>query len=798
MIIKKADIEGFGKFSGRSLDFQPGFNLITGNNEDGKTTLMSFIKMMFYSSSSKTEKGQDLSKSLRKKYRPWDGSPMSGAVEFEFDNKEWRLHKNFLKSDATDKTTVFCKTTGEEEKIQNPNDAGEYFFNMNSGEFERSVFIGTTGGFSADASGDSLAMRISNLSVSGDENISQEIVVKRLSDALEELISKSGKKGLLVECEARLAELKLKAQQLEIQAGQQKELFEEISQIESEIADKEKVLKAVSDSNHSAIAKKELNAFYTLNNKLNLSQNINKQLAVYNKTTEELKQHIRTAEEITEKISEVSQKIENTSLDQTERISDSILAQAEKVEEDVSKIRHSIEVLRTRITNLKTELDVKINKAKNRSKTTALTIGAVLILAGLAFLGLGVAKKLPPSLISGIILLLSGIISGVILYLFLPRKAYDSFQVQLAKRDYDTALRNIDCFEDEMLSMSIFDIEKKLNSTLSDRIDILNEILQQHNCTSIDELKGKTPLSYNENLIALQGQLSQYKETFIFHMSKLKTVDTFVAAKILFNEVADSIKTLENILKDIDTICITAGISDSSEEFVTSQIKELTELLQNLSETDAVPDINKDEYEESLRILRKRLGELQSRIQLPELSETELNELISDSQNESQKLKARYEELSIAASVMNEAVSETNKGLGSFLSKKMGEYLSVITNGKYSDVLVPRNLSVETRSGEGSAFREWKYLSSGAIDKVYLALRLAATDVLVQDTEALPLFLDDIFVQYDNDSCKTALSFLKEYLQKEHSASQILFFTCHRHIADLAKGIFDNINEITL
>ena len=204
MIIKSIEINGFGKFSGNLFTPQKGFNLVFGHNEDGKTTLMSFIKMMFYSSSSKSEKAADLSKSLRKKYRPWSGEPMSGAIEFEAGGMEYRIQKEFLKSEASDKTGIFCKTTGETVQIPNKNDAGEYFFGMGLDEFERSIFIGQTGGFSADSASDSLAMRIANLSVSGDENISHELILKRLTEAAEELVSKSRKKGLLIEEEQKL------------------------------------------------------------------------------------------------------------------------------------------------------------------------------------------------------------------------------------------------------------------------------------------------------------------------------------------------------------------------------------------------------------------------------------------------------------------------------------------------------------------------------------------------------------------------------------------------------------------
>ena len=53
MKINSIHIASFGKFKDFSFNFSDGFNIIYGDNEDGKTTIMSFIKMMFYGSHTK-------------------------------------------------------------------------------------------------------------------------------------------------------------------------------------------------------------------------------------------------------------------------------------------------------------------------------------------------------------------------------------------------------------------------------------------------------------------------------------------------------------------------------------------------------------------------------------------------------------------------------------------------------------------------------------------------------------------------------------------------------------------------
>ncbi len=44
----KAYIDGYGKFHNLDFIFEPGFNLFFGPNEAGKTTMMSFLRTIFF------------------------------------------------------------------------------------------------------------------------------------------------------------------------------------------------------------------------------------------------------------------------------------------------------------------------------------------------------------------------------------------------------------------------------------------------------------------------------------------------------------------------------------------------------------------------------------------------------------------------------------------------------------------------------------------------------------------------------------------------------------------------------
>ena len=77
----KAYIDGYGKFHNLDFVFEPGFNLIFGPNEAGKTTMMSFLRTVFFGFPGK--------KSAPDRYEPLAGGTHGGRLELEAtDNRK--------------------------------------------------------------------------------------------------------------------------------------------------------------------------------------------------------------------------------------------------------------------------------------------------------------------------------------------------------------------------------------------------------------------------------------------------------------------------------------------------------------------------------------------------------------------------------------------------------------------------------------------------------------------------------------------------------------------------------------
>jgi uncharacterized protein YhaN len=80
----KAYIDGYGKFHNLDFVFEPGFNLIFGPNEAGKTTMMSFLRTIFF--------GFPGRKDAVDRYEPLAGGTHGGRLELETtDDKKFSV-----------------------------------------------------------------------------------------------------------------------------------------------------------------------------------------------------------------------------------------------------------------------------------------------------------------------------------------------------------------------------------------------------------------------------------------------------------------------------------------------------------------------------------------------------------------------------------------------------------------------------------------------------------------------------------------------------------------------------------
>ena len=81
------------------------------------------------------------------------------------------------------------------------------------------------------------------------------------------------------------------------------------------------------------------------------------------------------------------------------------------------------------------------------------------------------------------------------------------------------------------------------------------------------------------------------------------------------------------------------------------------------------------------------------------------------------------------------------------------------------------------------------------MDQLYLSLRLSMAGLMSGNAETLPLILDEVFSQYDDERTQSTLEFIKE----EFPENQLLLFTCKEREVDIASKVFGpDLNIIRL
>lgn len=110
-------------------------------------------------------------------------------------------------------------------------------------------------------------------------------------------------------------------------------------------------------------------------------------------------------------------------------------------------------------------------------------------------------------------------------------------------------------------------------------------------------------------------------------------------------------------------------------------------------------------------------------------------------------------------------------------------YMRQMTDGKYTDVMVSESFELQFLV-DGELLPLSKAFSKGTIQQLFFAYRLAVIDALDPD-RALPLVLDEVFVNWDAIRLKKTLDLLSEIATRR----QIIFFTCHTELAEKFKGL---------
>ena len=167
MQIKEAIIGQFGKLQNRNISFEPGINVIYGENEAGKTTLHDFLLGMFFGM--EKGRGRGTLNSMYQKHEPWHApSYYSGALRFLVDGKPFYLERNFYYKDKKD--ILKNEADGEELSVAY-GDLAMLLGGIDKETFGNTYDIPQTGAVTGKELADILAEYLSNAAEGGGANI---------------------------------------------------------------------------------------------------------------------------------------------------------------------------------------------------------------------------------------------------------------------------------------------------------------------------------------------------------------------------------------------------------------------------------------------------------------------------------------------------------------------------------------------------------------------------------------------------------------------------------------------------
>lgn len=298
------------------------------------------------------------------------------------------------------------------------------------------------------------------------------------------------------------------------------------------------------------------------------------------------------------------------------------------------------------------------------------------------------------------------------------------------------------------------------------------------NMLSIPEYWIKTAICAGAALVCIVGAIFKY----IYNKNKKK-------------------RKLE-ALKDLKLIMDKLEAAKHEKLYTTRQLNSKKEVLENtkalIKRQEEMPDEEKDysndikELEGKERELNEAISKGRWALEQKKESDIQTEKHIEELQERLERIKKAKVEITAIEEAKNEIEDIAKEIRGSF-GKKINErasyYMDKITNGKYSSLSIDEhlNISVNSKKTLVSASK----LSKGTVEQVYMALRLAAADIIFQDDKK-PILLDDAFAMYDNKRMGNTLKFMSENME------QVILFSCHTREKVMADKLGLKYNFIKL
>lgn len=205
--------------------------------------------------------------------------------------------------------------------------------------------------------------------------------------------------------------------------------------------------------------------------------------------------------------------------------------------------------------------------------------------------------------------------------------------------------------------------------------------------------------------------------------------------------------------------------------------------LEKLEKEDLTLKRVHEETEASLDRAKREEARLGEQIRIL-MNDDQLSALREEEETLKQMLETLVEEwsaLRLAQGLIRMARTRYEKERQPEVIQRAGRYFEDLTLGKYTSLVAPIGENrIEVLSREQGK-KEIGELSRGTAEQLYLSLRFGFIREFSKDSEAPPIIMDEILVNFDTSRARAAVKGILD-LSQDH---QILFFTCHPWVGKL-------------
>jgi len=251
---------------------------------------------------------------------------------------------------------------------------------------------------------------------------------------------------------------------------------------------------------------------------------------------------------------------------------------------------------------------------------------------------------------------------------------------------------------------------------------------------------------------------------------------------------------IESDLKSLDEQLLKLSAGDTIDDFVKEALNEdpdgIDAEIERLAEKiDKLTD-EKSDQDQAIGSERTELSKMDGSAQAADIAE-QTQMLLGRLENDVEK----YARLRIASFVLKQAIERYREKNQAPILKRANSFFAQMTRGSFEGVRADfddngQPVLVGVRPG-GKEVVGVEGMSEGTADQLYLVLRLAGLEEYLEQNEPIPFIVDDILIKFDDDRAVAAL----KALARLSTRTQVIFFTHHRHMVELAE---ENIDPLFL